>query len=189
MPKLPAVLLLLRSIVLPPCAAKILQPVNMAVKINMCCLHATDPLTENTIIQTHYTEIIIWITKRSRESWKIESEKRWKKLGDSKAWTAWTPKEGRRDEERKKCGEIQGARRIREQKEKAISARKLELCMLFLIQGRRRTEKNSAAYLCACVSSDDSSVCFLHIKMSLAVTMETAPNFPSNLVILLSQKH
>ncbi len=54
---------------------------NMAVKINMCCLHATDPLTENTIIQTHYTEIIIWITKRSRESWKIESEKRWKKLG------------------------------------------------------------------------------------------------------------
>lgn len=51
--------------------------------------------------------------------------------------TGGTPKGGRGDEEeeRKKCGEIQGARRNREQKEKAISARKLELCMLFLIQG------------------------------------------------------
>lgn len=96
---------------------------------------------------------------------------------------------GDEEEERKKCGDIQGARRSREQKEKAISARKLELCILFLFQGRRRTEKNSAAHLCVSVSSDDSSVCFLHIKMSLAVTMETAPNLPLNLVILFSQKH
>lgn len=49
-------------------------------------------------------------------------------------------------------------------------------------------ERNSAAHLCACVGYDDSSVCFLHIKMSLAVSMETALNLPSNLVILLSQK-
>lgn len=60
----------------------LLQPVNMAVKINMCCLHATDLLTENTITQTHYTEIFLWITfKRPRENWKTEREKRWKKLG------------------------------------------------------------------------------------------------------------
>lgn len=104
--------------------------------------------------------------------------------------TGGTPKGGRGDEEeeRKKCGEIQGARRNREQTEKAISAKKLELCMLFLIQGAGG-RKRSAGHLCARVSFDDSSVCYLHIKMSIAVTMETAPNLPSNLVILLSQKH